>query len=202
MGQCYFMAACVHKRSKPCGRRPRKTPPLGEGVAGFRLPKLSKVTGAAETVRGGPVFRIEWAAQPGGVRALQTLLFGRSNKQCEQSNHAHSDNQQCKCYGIVVQPIQPLLHDTPPLRSETATKTMPSGRLALSIKKVRREPAGRAGRALRMTRFRNLAARLSETLAAAIPPCPSVTSPRPMISTQDGLVVPSPARLPHQRACK
>ena len=89
------------------------------------------------------MFRIEWAVSPvaykktpptdatrGGVRALQTLLFGRSNKQCEQSNHAHSDNQHCKCYGIVVQPIQPLLHDTPPLRSETATKTMPSGRLA------------------------------------------------------------------------
>ena len=105
------------------------------------------------------MFRIEWAASPvaykktpptdatrGGVRALQTLLFGRSNKQCEQSNHAHSDNQHCKCYGIVVQPIQPLLHDTPPLRSETATKAMPSGRLAfpLSIKKVRREPAGRS----------------------------------------------------------
>jgi hypothetical protein len=76
------------------------------------------------------IFSTPTDATRGRVRALQTLLFGRSNKVCEQSNHAHSDNQHCKCYGIVVQPIQPLLHDTPPLRSETATKTMPSGRLA------------------------------------------------------------------------
>jgi len=41
-----------------------KPRPLGEGVAGFRLPRLSKGTGAAETVRGRSVFRIEWAAQP------------------------------------------------------------------------------------------------------------------------------------------
>jgi hypothetical protein len=39
----------------------------------------------------------------GGARALQTLLFGRSNKQCEQFDNTHSDNQHCKCYGIVVQ---------------------------------------------------------------------------------------------------
>jgi len=46
----------------------RKTPPLGG--AGFRLPKLSKGTGAAERVRGGPMFRIEWAASPVAYKAL------------------------------------------------------------------------------------------------------------------------------------
>jgi hypothetical protein len=85
------------------------------------------------------------------------LGFRRSNKQCEQSNHAHADNQHCKCYGIVVQPIQLLLHDTPPLRSETATKTMPSGRLAFPCPERKCAESQRAARvgALRMTRFRN-----------------------------------------------
>jgi hypothetical protein len=34
----------------------------------------------------------------------------RSNKQCEQFNHANSDNQHCEGYGIVVQPMWLLLH--------------------------------------------------------------------------------------------
>jgi hypothetical protein len=52
--------------AKPCGPAARKTPPLGG--AGFRLPKLSKGTGAAERVRGGPMFRIEWAESPSRTR--------------------------------------------------------------------------------------------------------------------------------------
>ncbi len=129
------------------------------GCGGVPAPKLSKRTGAAETVRGGPVFRIEWAAQL--VRTKKTRLltqlvavlvhsrrcfFGRSNKQCEQSDHAHSDNQHCKCYGIVVQPIQPLLHDTPPCFPTPAEREDPggnaSGRLAFPIRGFRPVSAG------------------------------------------------------------
>ena len=37
-----------------------------------------------------------------------------SNAQNEQFNHADSDHQHRKCYGIVVEPI-PLVHEMPPL---------------------------------------------------------------------------------------
>jgi hypothetical protein len=37
-----------------------------------------------------------------------------SNAQCEQFNYADSDHQHGECYRIVVEPISPLVHDTPP----------------------------------------------------------------------------------------
>jgi hypothetical protein len=43
-----------------------------------------------------------------------TRFWQSSNAQCKQCNHTHSENQHCKCYRIVVQPMQPLLHGTPP----------------------------------------------------------------------------------------
>jgi hypothetical protein len=46
-----------------------------------------------------------------------TRFWQSSNAQCEQCNHTHSENQHCKCYRIVVQPMQPLLHGTPRFRS-------------------------------------------------------------------------------------
>jgi hypothetical protein len=39
----------------------------------------------------------------------------RSNAQCEQFNHADPDHQHGECYRIIVEPILPWVHDTPPL---------------------------------------------------------------------------------------
>src|SRR6266545_2478242 len=51
--------------------------------------------------------------RPQRVAGFFYCFRGRSNKQCEQSNHANSDNQHCECYGIVVQPMSLLLHRAP-----------------------------------------------------------------------------------------
>jgi hypothetical protein len=48
--------------------------------------------------------------QPPGL----TTFSQSSNAQCEQCNHTHSENQHRKCYRIVVQPMQPLVHGTRP----------------------------------------------------------------------------------------
>ncbi len=73
------------------------------------------------------VFRIERAAQaisptrkPRHLTQRMTgsrhfiAVRGRSHKQCEQFNHANSDHEHGECHGIIVQPVQPLLHGTPP----------------------------------------------------------------------------------------
>ena len=70
-----------------------------------------------------------------GVSALQDFAVrGRSHKQSEQFNHTNSDHEHCKCHGIVVQPVQPLLHGTPPcsptLVSERDPETTPPAALA------------------------------------------------------------------------
>jgi hypothetical protein len=58
-----------------------------------------------------------------------TRFWQSSNAQCEQCNHTHSENQHCKCYRIVVQPMQPLLHGTPRFRSMVGNRDNLSGRL-------------------------------------------------------------------------
>jgi hypothetical protein len=70
-----------------------------------------------------------------GVSALQNFAVrGRSHKHSEQFNHTNSDHEHCKCHGIVVQPVQPLLHGTPPcsptLVSEKDPDTTPPAALA------------------------------------------------------------------------
>jgi hypothetical protein len=111
---------------------------FGEHVRSF--PNISGLTGATAGNHHRPCSRAVRAAlavQPmcyldakGHVRSrpsaprFRTIMAGffysrfcfreRSHKQCEQCNHTHADNQHCECYGIVVQPIQPLLHGTPP----------------------------------------------------------------------------------------
>jgi hypothetical protein len=45
---------------------------------------------------------------------LQDFCFSKaSHKQREQFNHTNSDHEHCECHGIVLQPVQPLLHGTP-----------------------------------------------------------------------------------------
>jgi hypothetical protein len=70
-----------------------------------------------------------------------------SNAQCEQCNHTHSENQHCKCYRIVVQPMQPLLHGTPPVsdqswESESATETTCPVALGSAVQKGRAAQTG------------------------------------------------------------
>jgi hypothetical protein len=69
-----------------------------------------------------------------------TRFWQSSNAQCEQCNHTHSENQHCKCYRIVVQPMQPLLHGTPPVSdqwwvSESATETTSPVALGSAVQK-------------------------------------------------------------------
>ena len=66
----------------------------------------------------------------------QDLLEGRLHKRCEQSNNTHSDNQHSDCYGIVVQPVQPLMHGTPPVPNPAGREDPrgnASGRLAFPV---------------------------------------------------------------------
>jgi hypothetical protein len=75
-----------------------------------------------------------------------TRFWQSSNAQCEQCNHTHSENQHCKCYRIVVQPMQPLLHGTPPVPdqlwvSDSATERTSAAALGSAVQKGR-HPSG------------------------------------------------------------
>ncbi len=129
-----------------------KTPPLGESCGGVPAP-LSYGEGtvvaawATLPARRSLCSVSKWPPRPcrhkktpppdatdDGVSALQDFAVRvRSHKQCEQSNHTHSDHEHCECHGVVVQPVQPLLHGTPPcsptLVSERAPETTPPAAL-------------------------------------------------------------------------
>jgi len=50
-----------------------------------------------------------------GEKAVQQYSGDRrSNAQNDQLDHADSDHEDCECYGIIVEPMPLLLHDTPP----------------------------------------------------------------------------------------
>jgi hypothetical protein len=83
---------------------------------------------------------------PPNKPATEATRVADSNAQCEQCNHTHTDSQHCECYRIVVQPMQPLLHGTPPLFriilvSEKAAETTSSAALGSAVHKGR-HPSG------------------------------------------------------------
>jgi hypothetical protein len=61
-------------------------------------------------------------------------VLAGSNAKCEQCNHTHSGNQHCECYRIVIQPMQPLLHDKPPCLSEKAAETTSPAAVGSAVK--------------------------------------------------------------------
>jgi hypothetical protein len=96
-------------------------------------------------------------ATRGGV-LLDFCFRGRSNKQCEQFNYTNSDNQHCECYGIVVQPIQLLLHGNASLFQipvkRQGRRDNASSRLAFPVHKRKapdRRQAAQSGSARRKT---------------------------------------------------
>jgi hypothetical protein len=80
--------------------------------------------------RGRPIDRPK--ENPATVRCSGVLAG--SNAKCEQCNHTHSGNQHCECYRIVIQPMQPLLHDKPPCLSEKAAETTSPAAVGSAVK--------------------------------------------------------------------
>jgi hypothetical protein len=105
-------------------RRPQENPATGRECGGVPAPlSFGGSVGAAGATL--PAVPCSVSKRPSSLsptrkpRRLTQRVAGfwhsrRSNKQCEQLDHADSDHEHCECYGIVVQTVQPLLHDTPP----------------------------------------------------------------------------------------
>jgi hypothetical protein len=143
-------------------------------------PSSSKASGntTALGTPAEPALRMPIVAS-GHTAALQTLLFGRSNKQCEQCNHAHPDNQHCKCYGIVVQPIQPLLHLRLPVPNPWGARGPQRQRFrSLRVPPVHKEkhPPGSRETRSNTSPSRGMGSGQSRYTKFSSPPCFSITA--------------------------